>query len=57
MIATIRPHVDKASLLSLAEIKALIEACEMQRLDIEDVEFWSKVYLPPERTNETPCAF
>ena len=31
----------KVSLSSLAEIKAFIEACEMKRLDIEDVEFWS----------------
>ena len=29
----------------------------MQRLDIEDGEFWSKAYLPPERTIETPGAF
>ena len=47
----------KGSLSSLAEIKAFIEACEMQRLDIEDGEFWSKAYLPPERTIETPGAF
>ena len=31
----------KRSLSSLAEIKAFIEACEMRRLDIKDVEFWS----------------
>ena len=37
----------KRSLSSLVEIKAFIEACEMRRLDIEDVEFWSHTYLPP----------
>ena len=37
----------KGSLSSLAEIKAFIEACEMQWMDIEDGEFWSKAYLPP----------
>ena len=47
----------EGSLSSLAEVKAFIEACEMQRLDIEDGEFWSKAYLPPERTIETPGAF
>ena len=41
----------------MAEIKAFKEACEMQRLDIEDGEFWSKAYLPLERTIETPGAF
>ena len=43
----------EGSLSSLAEVKAFIEACEMQRLDIEDGEFWSKAYLPPERSIET----
>ena len=38
----------KGSLSSLADIEAFIEQCEMQRLDIEDAEFWSKAYLPPE---------
>ena len=47
----------KGSLSSLTEIKTFIEACEMQRLDIEDVEFWSKAYLPPEQNIETPGAF
>ena len=47
----------KGSLSSLADIEAFIEQCEMQRLDIEDAEFWSKAYLPPERTIETPGAF
>ena len=36
----------EGSLSSLAEIEAFIEACEMQRLDVEDGEFWSKAYLP-----------
>ena len=45
------------SLSSLAEIEAFIEACEMQRLDVEDGEFWGKAYLPSERTIETPGAF
>ena len=31
----------KRSLSSLAEMKAFIKACEMRRLDIEDVEFLS----------------
>ena len=39
------------------EIEAFIEACEMQRLDVEDGEFWSKAYLPSERTIENPGAF
>ena len=47
----------KGSLSSLADIEAFIEQCEMQRLDIEDVEFWSKAYVPAERTIETPGAF
>ena len=47
----------KGSLSSLADIEAFIEQCEMQRLDIEDAEFWSKAYLPPERTIDTPGAF
>ena len=47
----------KGSLSSLADIEVFIEQCEMQRLDIEDAEFWSKAYLPPERTIETPGAF
>ena len=47
----------KGSLSSMAEIKAFKEACEMQQLDIEDGEFWSKAYLPLERTIETPGAF
>ena len=53
----IKYHKSKStegSLSSLAEIKAFIEACEMQRLDVEDGEFWSKTYLPSERTIETP---
>ena len=29
----------------------------MRRLDYEDVEFWNKAYLPPERTIETPGAW
>ena len=29
----------------------------MQRLVIEDGEFWGKAYLPPERTIKTPGAF
>ena len=47
----------KGSLSSLEAIEAFIKQCEMQRLDIEDAEFWSKAYLPPERTIETPGAF
>ena len=47
----------KGSLSSLQAIEAFIEQCEMQRLDIEDAEFWSKAYSPPERTIETPSVF
>ena len=47
----------EGSFSSLAEIEAFIEACEMQWLDVEDGEFWSKAYLPSERTIETPGAF
>ena len=47
----------EGSLSSLADIEAFIQQCEMKRLDIEDVEFWSKAYVPAERTIETPGAF
>ena len=47
----------RGSLSSLADIEAFVEQCEMQRLDIEDAEFWSKAYLPPERSIETLGAF
>ena len=47
----------KGSLSSLAEIKAFIETCEMQWLDIEDGEFWSKAYFSPKRTVKTPGVF
>ena len=38
---------------SLEEIQAYIEKCEQKRLDIENVEVWSKAYLPATRTTET----
>ena len=52
----------KGSLSSLAGIKKSIEACVMQRLGIEDGEFWwcemvGQAYLPSERTIKTPGAF
>ena len=35
---------------SLAEIKEYIRQCEQKRLDLEDVETWSKAYLPATAT-------
>ena len=37
---------------SLEEIQAYIEKCEQKRLDLENVEVWSKAYLPTTRTTE-----
>ena len=53
----IKYHKSKStegSLSSLAEIKAFIEACEMQRLDVEDGEFWSKAYFCLLYTSPSP---
>ena len=41
------------TLSSLSDIKEFIEECERKRLDLDDNEFWSKAYLPHERTVET----
>ena len=38
---------------SLEEIQAYIEECEQKRLDLENVQVWSKAYLPVTRTTET----
>ena len=38
---------------SLEKIQAYIKACEQKRLDLENVDEWSKAYLPVTRTNET----
>ena len=38
---------------SLEEIQAYIKECEQKRLDLENVEVWSKAYLPVTRTIET----
>ena len=38
---------------NLWEIKAYTEECEQKRLDLDNEEVWSKVYLPAERTTET----
>ena len=38
---------------SLAEIQAYIEEYEQKRLDLENVEVWSKAYLPATKTTET----
>ena len=45
------------TLTSLNEIEDFIEECERKRLDLDDHEFWSKAYLPPERTIETPGSY
>ena len=37
---------------SLEEIQSYIEECEQKRLDLDDEEVWSKVYLPAERATE-----
>ena len=39
-------------LTSLKEIQAYIEECEQKRLDLDNKEVWSKVYLPATRTTE-----
>ena len=38
---------------SLEEIQAYMEECEQKRLDLENVEAWSKAYLPVTKTIET----
>ena len=38
---------------SLEEIQGHIEECEQKRLHLENVEVWSKSYLPTTRTTET----
>ena len=37
---------------SLEKIQAYIEECEQKRSDLENVEVWSKAYLPTRRTTE-----
>ena len=37
---------------SLKKIQAYIEECEQKRLDLENQEVWTKVFLPHERTTE-----
>ena len=41
-----------AMFTSLEEIQAYIEECEQNRLDLENVQVWSKAYLPATRTSE-----
>ena len=36
----------------LEEIQAYIKECEQKRLDLENVQVWSKAYLPATRTTE-----
>ena len=38
---------------SLEEIHIYFEECEQKRLDLKNVEVWSKAYLPATRTTET----
>ena len=38
---------------SLEKIQGNMEECEQKRLDLDNEEVWSKVYLPAERTTET----
>ena len=38
---------------SLEEIQAYINECEQKRLNLVNVEVWSKAYLPATRTAET----
>ena len=45
------------TLTSIEEIRDFIEQCEMKRLDLEDVEFWGKAYLPPSKTIDTPGSY
>ena len=42
---------------SLEEIQAYIEECEQKRLDLENVQVWSKAYLPATRTTETQSSY
>ena len=37
---------------SLEKIQAYIKECEQKRLDLENVQVWSKAYLPATRTTE-----
>ena len=37
---------------NLEEIQAYIDECEQKRLDLENVQVWSKAYLPAPRTTE-----
>ena len=37
---------------SIEEIQSYIKECERKRLDLENVEVWSKAYLPATRTTE-----
>ena len=37
---------------SLEEIQACIEECKQKRLDLDNEEVWSKVYLPAKGTTE-----
>ena len=57
----IAPHFktkgSNGALTSLQEIRDFINGCEAQRLDLDDNEFWSKAYLPAERTIETPGSY
>ena len=39
---------------SLKEIRGYTEKCEQKRLDLENVEVWSKAYSPATRTTEIP---
>ena len=42
---------------SLAEIKEYIEACEQKRLDLDNVEVWSKAYVPKDPTTDTVSSY
>ena len=42
---------------SLEEIQADIEECKQKRLDLENVEVWSKTYVPITRTIETQGSY
>ncbi len=41
----------------LTEIAKYIQDCETKRLDLDDSEIWSRAYLPPSSTVETPGVF
>ena len=45
------------TLTSIEDIKDFIDECEGKRLDLSDIEFWAKAYLPKEKVIDTPGSY